>query len=201
MKFIQYLNELNTVVNYDSSGWLKRNDRSVGTYIHIDKSNNKVTTNKVEFEQNKWNYATSFIDKSKNGINVFEFGFIDEEERTTATGSGTSYKYSLFAAIIDVFQKLIKYIPDDSVVIFRSSLSETARVNIYNRFMLKIEKEYPYRLTKKQIRKIYETTTGYKTYGVCLSKETYEAINQLEIPLNIKTEIGYTIQDFKNLFK
>jgi hypothetical protein len=200
--FKQYLTELNANVNYDeTNGWISYREKSIGTFVHIDIFNNKIYADKHPNRQLSWTYDMAFIDNSKNGLNIYEFGFTDARGNTKATGFGKSFKYSLFAAVEKIFEKLLNELPKDSILIFKANKSERNRVEIYDRFIKKIQKHYPIILTKTEILKIIDIPFGFKPYGVCLKQETYDIVKNMKHPLNIKSIISKGEDLFSNLFQ
>lgn len=175
MKFREYLLEIGSNPSYDVA-WVKTlNNGTVISNIHIDNDDKSVHVNNSKFESGCTSFEVMFIKIKNEDIPhpTYTIKFLDEDNSTSATGLGADVSKTLFGAIEKVFEKMIDYIPNDSLVFFSADKNERNRTNIYDRFIDKISKVYPHIFRESDIRKIDNTHLDKKVYGFAKNKQAY----------------------------
>lgn len=178
MKFVEfYFTEIKTEVIPDQS-WIKSQDGYVESYLHINNTTHKVKMNAIKKLPNHTSFTLRLFMINNKIPNIYVFEFLDSEGRKHKTNLVGSMAKTLFGAIESAFESLVEWLPEDAAIIFSGNTSESGRTEIYDMFMKKIQKKYPFILSEDDfVQNDIKTGQGYSFYGFAKTKKMY---NQLK---------------------
>jgi len=176
--FKQFLVEIKTNVVYENDWLINVEGGSIRTFLHVDDTTNDVVINSEQFEIMSHDYQVQLNKKPNKKYNIYEFYFMTEHGDIKQTNKAESYKYSVFGAIEDLFERMVNLIPKDSVVVFWAYTTEPVRVKIYDKLFRKIELKYPNILTDVIINSFIKHDKTRKYYGFCKDNITYDKLKK-----------------------